>query len=270
MFMKKLAAFLTGAVVLCLTLPVLAASQTPEKTADAAPAAARETADATPATERETDETDETDEPEAPRADGESEADAGQSIAPDNTPPAQKTEKPAERSELSIYLDGKDLTGGEALINWPDLTTAPPTATLKAVGPDGSYVSPVYDSSDDGVVFVDESGLVTAVGYGVATITATLDAQKAMLQVSVSHDVRRVIIIGEETVSHGRSVKLRAFDQDGNRIRAIWRTSSEKIATVNADGIVTAKRGASGQSVDVTAFADENLAVFAVKNIRID
>ncbi len=167
-------------------------------------------------------------------------------------------------------MDGADLTGGEALINWPDLSTAPPTAVLKAVGPDGSVVSPVYDSSNDGVVFVDESGLVTVVGYGVATITATLDAQQAMLQVSVAHEVRRVIIIGEDAVSHGRSIKLRAFDQDGSRIRAIWRSSSEDLASIDADGVLTAKRGASGQSWTSRRSRDETQAVFAVKNVRID
>jgi hypothetical protein len=167
-------------------------------------------------------------------------------------------------------MDGKDLTGGAALISWPSLATPAPTAVLKAIGPDGAVVSPVYDSSDDDVVYVDESGLVTAVGYGVAVITATLDAQKAELQVSVEHEVLRVVIIGEESVAHGRSIKLRAFDQDGNRIKAVWRSSSDKLASISSEGVLTANRRASGQTVEVTAFADETLAVYAVKSIQID
>ena len=255
MFVKKMAAFLTGAVVLALTLPVLAAAQTSEKTLDTTPAAAQEAA--------------ETVEPDKPQTTKEIETEAP-SITPDNTPSTQRKEQAANKGSLSIYMDGRELTGGAALLNWPDLATPAPTAVLKAIGPDGAIVSPVYDSSDDDVVFVDESGLVTAVGYGVAVITATLDAQKAVLQVSVGQDVRRVVIIGEDTVDHGRSIKLRAFDQDGNRINAIWRSSSEKLASINADGILTAGRRASGQSVEVTAFADDALTVFAVKSIRID
>jgi hypothetical protein len=260
MFLKKMAAFLTGAVVLALALPVLAASQAPEKTADAEPVEAQEAA--------------ETEQPDKPRATEAVETDAPEAtppstMPPDNTPPARR-EKVAADGSLSIYMDGKNLTGGAALINWPDLATPAPTAVLKAVGPDGSVVSPVYASSDDGVVYVDESGLVTAVGYGVAVITATLDAQKAVVQVSVGHEVRRVVIIGEDSVGHGRSVKLRAFDQDGSRINVIWRSSSEKLASVNSDGVVTAGRRASGQSVEITAFADEALTIYAVKSIQID
>ncbi len=256
MFLKKMAAFLTGAMVLALTLPVLAASQTSEKTADATPAAAQEAA--------------ETVEPDKPQATEATETETPATIAPVDTPSAERKEQAAERGALSIYMDGRELTGGAALINWPDLATPAPTAVLKAIGPDGSVVSPVYDSSDDGVVFVDDSGLVTAVGYGVAVITATLDAQKAVLQVSVGNEVRRVVIIGEDSVVHGRSIKLRAFDQDGKRISVNWRSSSEKLATVNSDGVLTAGRRASGQSVDVTAFADEAHTVYAVKSIRID
>ena len=281
MFLKKMAAFLTGAVVLALTLPVLAASQTSEQTADAAPAVAQEAAaDATPAAAQKSAETEqpdipqateaiETEQPDAPQATEEIVTEAPGTIAPEDTPPAGREEKAAEQGELSIYMDGRDLTGGAALINWPDLATPAPTAVLKAIGPDGAVVSPVYNSSDDGVVFVDESGLVTAVGYGVAVITATLDAQKAVVQVSVGQEVHRVVIIGEASVAPGRSIKLRAFDQDGNRINAIWRSSSEKLASIDSDGVLTANRRASGQSVDVTAFADEAHTVSAVKSIRI-
>lgn len=276
MFIKKAAAFFTGAVVLALALPVFAVSQTSEKTADATPAArqtaetapaeARETADATPAAQESVG-TERTNEPWATE---DAHHEAASTVSPFSTPLAKDLKKRAGQGSLSLYMDGKDLTGGQARIKWQDLSTTPPTAILKAIGPDGSVVSPIYDSSDDGVVCVDESGLVTAVGYGVAVITATLDAQKAMVQVSVEREVRRVVIIGEDSVSHGRSIKLRAFDQDGNRINAVWRSSSEALATISADGVLTARRNASGQSVDITAFADETLGVFAVKNIRID
>ena len=256
MFMKKMAAFLTGAV-LALALPVLASAQAPEKTADATAPAAQEAAE-------------EAAQPEKTQAAAEpEETPSGESI-PEITPEAQRTEKPAKQSGLAIYVDGRDVTGGAAVLNWPDPDLAAPTAVLQAVGPDGISVSPVFESSNAGVVAVDDSGLVTAVGYGVATITATLDARRAELQISVDQEVRRVVIIGESAVAHGRSIKLRAFAQDGNRIRAVWRTSSDKIAIISPDGVLTARRGASGQSVDVTAFAGAGSGVYAVKTVSVE
>ena len=257
MFMKKMAAFMTGALLLALALPVLASSQAPEKTADVTSPAAQEAAE-------------ETEQPEKPQATVDAGAEQAPEATPKTTPDVQGEKRTVSPSELSLYVDGQDLTGGAAMLNWPDLATPAPTALLRAVGPDGASVSPTFESSDDNVVAVDATGLVTAVGYGVATITATLDAQKAILQISVGQEAQRVIIIGEDTVSHGRSIKLRAFDQDGNRIQAVWRTSSEKIATISKDGVLTARRSASGQSVDVTALAGEDSGVFAVKTIRIE
>jgi hypothetical protein len=257
MFMKKMAAFLTGAVVLALALPVLVSAQAPEKTADATQPAAQEAAE-------------EPEQPAKTREAVDQEASQAPESTPENTPEAQRTEPPKNQDVLSIYVDGKDVTGGAVTLNWPDQTQTAPTALLKAVGPGGENVSPLYEISDDAVANVDPSGFVTAIGYGVATITATLDTQKAELQISVGQEIQRVVIIGSDTVPHGRSIKLRAFDQDGNRIQAVWRSSSDKIASVSPDGVVTASRGASGQTVDVTALADEGSGVYAVKTIRIE
>jgi len=263
MFMKKMAAFLTGALVLALALPVLASAQTPETIVpDAAAPAAQEAA---PEAAEEAAQPEKTE-----AAAAEPEAEPAGEAEPENTPEAQRAKKSAKPDGLALYVDGKDVTGGAAVLNWPDPGLDAPTALLKAVGPDGSSVSPMFETSDDGVVAVDPSGLVTAVGYGVATITATLDTRRAVLQISVGQEVRRVVIIGEDAVAPGRSVKLRAFDQDGNRIRAVWRTSSDKIATISPDGVLTAGRGASGKSVDVTAFAGEGSGVYAVKTVRVE
>jgi len=257
MFMKKMAALLTGAVVLALTLPVLASAQTSEKTADATAPAAQEAAE-------------ETEQPDGPESTVDSQTDPAPESAPLNTPEAQRAPKAAGRGALALFVDGKDMTGGSALLNWPDLSQAAPTALLRAIGSDGANVSPVFESSDAGVIAIDASGMVTAVGYGVATVTATLDTQKAFLQISVGQEVQRVVIIGSDKVSHGRSIKLRAFDQDGNRIHVTWRSSSDKLASVSPDGVVTASRSAAGQTVDITALVGEASTVYVVKTIQID
>lgn len=257
MFMKKMAAILTGAIVLALALPMLVSAQAPEETADANKPAAQEAAE-------------ETEQPQKTQEAVEQEPSQAPESTPENTPDAQQTENPAKQDALSIYVDGKDVTGGAVTLSWPDQTQAAPTALLEAVGPDGANVAPLYQTSDEAVADVDPSGYVTAVGYGVATITATLDKQQAELQISVGQEAQRVVIIGADAVPHGRSIKLRAFDQDGNRIQAVWRSSSDKIASVSQDGVVTASRGASGKTVDVTALAGGDSGAYAVKTIRIE
>ena len=257
MFMKKVAAILTGAVVLALTLPMLASAQTSEKTADTTTPAAQEAAE-------------KTEQPDGTKTPLDLQTEPAPESIPSNTPEAQRPPKTAEQGALALFVDGKDMTGGSALLNWPDLSQAAPTALLRAIGPDGAYVSPIFESSDADVIAVDASGMVTAVGYGVATVTATLDTQKAFLQISVGQEVQRVVIIGSDKVSHGRSIKLRAFDQDGNRIHVTWRSSSDKFASVSPDGVLTASRSAAGQTVDITALVGEASTVYSVKTIQID
>ncbi len=254
--MKKMTAVLTGAVVLALALPVLAVAQTSEITPETATTAAQEAAE----------ETEQPEEPPVPTASATSDAPA---VTPEITPDVQKQKGPAEQGAFALYVDGKEAAGSAAVLNWPDPSMTAPTALIKAMGPDGLTLSPVFESSDQSVVAVDASGLVTAVGYGVATITATLDAQKVFLQISVGQEIQRVVIIGEDSVSPGRSIKLRAFDQDGNRISAVWRTSSDRIASISPDGVLTASRAAEGQTVDITALAGEGAKVYAVKTIQI-
>jgi hypothetical protein len=120
------------------------------------------------------------------------------------------------------------------------------------------------------VASVDASGLVSAVGCGVATVIAKLESKLITVQITVRSQVERVVIIAEDTVSPGHSIKLRAFDQDGNRISVQWRSSSEKIARVSEDGVLTARRGVSGQSVDISAQAGEGSNIIAVKTVQID
>jgi hypothetical protein len=249
-----MAACLTGAILMALALPLLANAQTKEISTENTAPAAQEAA-------KETDQPDEAGQP----APSESKA---ENPEPSSSLDAE-TAEPEKSRPISLILDGKDVTGSLATLNWSDASVAAPTAQIQALGADGQSIAPEFASSDASVVSVDASGFVTAEGFGVATVTAKLDARWAAVQISVNRKVERVVIIAEDTVSPGHSMKLRAFDQDGNRINVLWSSSSDSLARISEDGVLTAARGAEGQTVNVTAFAGENSDVSAVKTIFI-
>jgi hypothetical protein len=268
MFTQKVAACLSGLVVLALALPMLAGAQAPEKASESAAPAAQE-ADQPEPSEKDNTEIDAAD---AADAAGEGdEADAADPSAPAEAPePDEADADGAATGALALLLDGQDVTGGDVSLSWAEGEGEVPTALIRAVGPDGLSVSPDYFSSDPAVADVDESGLVTATGLGTATVIATLDAQTASLQVSVGRRIERVVIIAEDSVSPGHSIKLRAFDQDGNRISVKWHASPERLVEITSEGVLTVRRAVAGQAVEVTAAAEDGSMVSAVKEIRIE
>ncbi len=275
MFTQKVAACLSGLVVLALALPMLAGAQAPEKASESAAPAAQEAAeepDQPEPSEKDNTEIDAADATGAADAAGEGdEADAADPSVPAEAPePDEADADGAATGALALLLDGQDVTGGDVSLSWAEGEGEVPTALIRAVGPDGLSVSPDYFSSDPAVADVDESGLVTATGLGTATVIATLDAQTASLQVSVGRRIERVVIIAEDSVSPGHSIKLRAFDQDGNRISVKWHASPERLVEITSEGVLTVRRAVAGQAVEVTAAAEDGSMVSAVKEIRIE
>ena len=257
MQMKKVAACLTSAIVLALALPVLAGAQTGEKAAEAATPAAQEAPE-------------DTGKPvESPKAEPEAEKAATAEPTPAGTPETQNTQRPVTPGALTLTFGGKDVTGSAAALGWTNASQEAPTALLKAAGPDGRSVTPVYKSSNESVAKIDASGLITAAGYGITTISASLNGHMVRFELAVSQEATRLVIIGEDVIAPGRSIKLRAFDQDGNRVSAIWRSSSEKFATITPDGVMTASRAASGKTVEIIATAGE-AGVSAKLKVRIE
>jgi hypothetical protein len=265
MRMKKMAACLAGATIVALALPLMALAAVAEAPAQGAASAGQQRAADEAAPE-------DTQPPPAQAATDAPEGGQGEQGQPD-APDARETPGARDaggQGALALYLDGREVTGGAATLKWPDPADAPPTALFKVSKAGGLPVSAAYRSSDEAVLTVDSAGHVTATGYGVAIVTASVGGESASCQITVGQPVERLIIISENAVSPGRPIRLRAFDQDGNRINALWRSSSEELASVSLDGVLTANREASGQSVDVTALAGEHSKVSAVKTIWIE
>ena len=101
-----------------------------------------------------------------------------------------------------------------------------------------------WSSDNESVATVDENGKVTAIGKGAATITATVGKKTAACTVEVSVPLTGISMNKEETTIHaGESETLNiTYDpKDTTDDKTVtWTSSNEKIATVDADGAVTA------------------------------
>lgn len=131
-------------------------------------------------------------------------------------------------------------------------TVAPDEATNKAV---------TWLSSDEEVATVDDTGKVTAVAEGEATITVTTDdgGFTAECTVTVSPapvPATAIAIKSETTLAVGRAETLTATLTPSNATSTVaWVSSNTEVATVDANGKVTAV--AVGEAT-ITAFVDDN------------
>lgn len=106
--------------------------------------------------------------------------------------------------------------------------------------------SVVWSSSNTAVASVSSQGVVSGVGAGSTTITATIDGVSGTSAVTVSDvPVAKVAVSPQgPTISTGSSVQLSATVTDANGTvvsnRAVsWTTSNAAIATVSSTGVVT-------------------------------
>ena len=126
------------------------------------------------------------------------------------------------------------------------------TAQLTATVRDGNG-QPVADaavtwqSSDESVATVDAQGLVTAVMNGAAIITARSGNASATVNVTVAQTTASIVIEPDmvSLMSIGQTAQLTATVRDGNGqpvadAAVTWQSSDESVATVSAQGLVTA------------------------------
>ena len=118
-------------------------------------------------------------------------------------------------------------------------------ATVLPSNADGSHAVK-WESSNNGVVKV-EGGLLTAVGEGSATVTASAGSVKATCAVTVLHRAVPVTGISLDitnlTLETGSAAKLTATVEPAGADDSTpaWTSSDPAVATVDANGTVTAK-----------------------------
>lgn len=118
----------------------------------------------------------------------------------------------------------------------------------------------VWSAGDSLVARVDGEGLVTAVGNGTATVTATSATISGDAAVEVMQVARRVTLTpSADTLILGDSLRLaaEALDANGHPVGGaafIWSSSDSAIATVDTSGVA---RGVGEGTAEITAAAGD-------------
>lgn len=137
-----------------------------------------------------------------------------------------------------------------------------------------------WSSSDTSVVTVSQTGKITA-KKGMAGETAVIkvtakDRGKVSayctVRVEEKVEVSKVqITASKKTVKAGSTLKLTAkvTPSNASNKKVTWKTSNKKYATVNNQGIVTAKKAGKGKTVTITATSVSNPKVKGTIKIKI-
>lgn len=118
--------------------------------------------------------------------------------------------------------------------------------------------TPTLASSNEGVARVDQSGLVTAVAVGSATITATVRGVSGNALVTVEVPVASVRITPESVyVAPGATLQLaaKAYDAAGVELAGrpiTWATSDDRRVSVSLSGLLT-WRGPGGATITASS-----------------
>ncbi|HJS42319.1 MAG TPA: Ig-like domain-containing protein, partial [Gemmatimonadales bacterium] len=125
-----------------------------------------------------------------------------------------------------------------------------------------------WASSDDAVATVTEAGLVTGVGEGAVTITATSEGQSGTAALNVTPPPVATVTVSPATgtVLVGATLPLTATPQDanGNTLTGrvvTWATSNGAIATVTETGVVT---GVAAGTVTIAATSEGRVGTASV------
>lgn len=167
-----------------------------------------------------------------------------------------------------IELDETDIVIIEGETLQLTATVMPEDATNKSV---------TWETSDEAVATVDQNGLVTAVGAGVATITAsTMDGSNLTASCTVSVEPNVVLASSIElnqtsaNVTEGETLQLTAtvLPEDATDKTVTWASSDETVATVNQNGLVTAVATGTA-TITATTIDGSNLSATCVVTVSV-
>ena len=191
-------------------------------------------------------------------------------------------------SGLHVFHFTIEGDGGSATPTVSNVTVTPPSATLEINGtqqltatvtasPASADKTVTWSTSDANVAKVSESGLVTAVAQGTATITATsnLDnTQKGTCAITVNPPaspipVTAISVDATATIGIGESKTLTVTytPSNANEGKAVsWSSANPNTATVDANGVVT---GVAAGNVSITATSTTNPSITASCNVTV-
>jgi uncharacterized protein YjdB len=151
------------------------------------------------------------------------------------------------------------------------------SASAVALDASGNQLSdrPVsWTSSNPEIATVSNNGLITAIAIGSAFVTANIEGKSASVSVTVNAPpplpaATVLVTLATNSVTVGQSVQAfaRVLDAQGNELSGrpvSWSSANPTVATVNANGVVTA---VSAGSATIVA-QREGVQGFAVLNVE--
>ena len=185
--------------------------------------------------------------------------------------------------EVGVTATTADVTGSAAVTveQRPfEVRVSPATDSLVALGDTLRLAADAFDanghpvagaqftwaSDDESVATVDADGLVTAVGNGEASVTASTESAAGSAAVTVEQRPAEVRVspAADTLVALGDTLRLsaQALDANGHPVAGTdfsWTSDDESVVTVDADGLVTAvgngEAGVTASTADVTGSA---------------
>ena len=132
-----------------------------------------------------------------------------------------------------------------------------------------------WSTSNAGVATVDAGGLMIAVGQGSATITATSEGKTGVATVNVGQASVATVTVTPTplSMSVGQTTQLAATlkDASGNVVTGpavAWSSSNSAIATVSAQGMVTAVAAGSA-TITATSDGKTGSAALTISNVAV-
>ncbi|MYA12971.1 MAG: hypothetical protein F4087_16750 [Gemmatimonadetes bacterium] len=180
------------------------------------------------------------------------------------------TEPPPEPPRAAAITVNPDAT---------EFTALGATAQLNAEvrdqdGQPMSGATVTWASSSAGVATVSAAGLVTAVGNGSASITASVGAVSGSAAVTVAQEASEVVVSPvADTVPVGDTVRLAAevLDANGHAVgddaSLIWSSSDPSVATVDESGLVS---GVAQGMTTITAASSDLQATVEITVADVD
>lgn len=155
-------------------------------------------------------------------------------------------------------------------------------ALLQTVEPKNAYDTGVtWHSNNSNVATVTQEGKVTGVAQGTAIITVQAkdgSGVTANCKVTVVESEPEEILVeavkitgATKKLAPGKKLKLKAavYPKNATNQKVKWKVSNNKYATVNRNGVVTAKNAGKGKKVTVTAYSMADNSMQATYRISV-
>ena len=167
----------------------------------------------------------------------------------------------------------EEISGIELDVKQAKLHLGQELSLTASVLPAAAYDKTVtFTSDNEEVATVDENGKVTALNIGKAVISATTADGKftAKAEISVIKNAEEIKIYKTEySLNSGEKEKIQydVLPEDATEKAVVWKSSDEAVATVSAEGVITA---VGKGTANITVSLENNSEIFTTVSVTVD